>query len=183
MTNGIKTLIAGILVVLTCTLSFGQKGHKDDTKVTITINGEEKDIEAYFEAWGEEFGRKIEQMFDDTHVNIDIDDDDFDISFNNIHVAIDEFAESIANEVANAVSNMTIELKDLDPDDFCDEHINFHDDGDLSDLLDEIEDKYNSKVEHIDRLKMKIREDYVKIELDLTLQNGKKVSKTKIYED
>ena len=75
---------------------------------------------------------------------------------------------------------MDIELRDLDPNDI-DNDFDFDDDDDLEDLIDEIEDKYDSEVKNIDRLKIKIREDYVKMELDATLENGKKVDKIKIY--
>ena len=68
----------------------------------------------------------------------------------------------------------------LDPNDI-DNDFDFDDDEDLEDLIDEIEDKYDSEVKNIDRLKIKIREDYVKMELDVTLENGKKVDKIKIY--
>lgn len=183
MKNLTKTIAPGILMLLICTSSFAQKGHdRDEAKVTISINGKEQDIEEYFEEWGERFERKMERMFDDSNIHIDIDDDDFDISFNNVKMDIDEFVESIAEVVTKAVTNMTIELKNIDPDEI--DHNDIHFNGNkLEDLIDEIEDKYDSKVENIDNLKMKIREDYVKIDIDVTLKNGKKISKSKIYED
>ena len=82
--------------------------------------------------------------------------------------------------MTDAVSNMTIEIKDLDPDDIG-RDFDLDDDEDLDDLIDDIEDRYDSKVQNIDRLKIKIREDYVKMEITATLENGKKVEKTKIY--
>jgi hypothetical protein len=127
---------------------------------------------------GEEFGRKMERMFDDSHIRINIDDDDFDININNLTIDIEDLAESIAETVAEAVTNMTIELSDLDPDDIGND-FDFDDDEDLEDLIDEIERKYDSEVKNIDKLKIKIREDYVKMELDATLKNGKKVDKIK----
>ena len=153
----------------------------DDAVVTIKINGHEQDIEEYFEDWGEELGRKIERMFDDPQIHINVDEEDFDIDIDNICVEIDDFAESIADAVTKAVTNMTIELSDLDPDDIHGNDFNFDDDEDLEDLIDEIEDRYDSKVKNIDKLKIKIREDYVKMEVDATLENGKKVEKIKIY--
>jgi hypothetical protein len=122
----------------------------------------------------------MERMFDDSHIRINIDDDDFDININNLTIDIEDLAESIAETVAEAVTNMTIELSDLDPDDI-DNDFDFDDDEDLEDLIDEIERKYDSEVKNIDKLKIKIREDYVKMELDVTLENGKKVDKIKIY--
>jgi len=182
-----KSFTRFIIPVLVIIFSFGsvysqKRKHKkgDDAVVTIKINGREQDIEEYFEEWGEEFGRKMERMFDDPHVRINIDEDDFDIDIDDICINIGDFAESIAEIVEEAVTHMDIELRDLDPNDL-DDDFDFDDDEDLEDLIDEIEDKYNSRVENIDRLKIKIREDYVKMELDATLENGKKVDKIKIY--
>jgi hypothetical protein len=155
------------------------KRHHDDATVTIKIDGKEHDIEEYFEEWGEELGEKIERMFEDPHIHIDLDDDDFDIKFDNISIDIDDFAESIADAVTEAVTNMTIEVKNIDPDDI-DNDLNWDDDEDLEDLIEDIEDRYDSEVKNIDKLKIKIREDYVKLEVDATLENGKKVDKVKI---
>ncbi len=176
-----------ILPVLAFVFLFGsafsqKKRHKHDhdAVVTIRIDGKEQDIEEYFEDWGEELGEKIEKMFDDPKIYIDIDEDDFEIEFNNISISIGEFAESIAKAVTDAVTNMTIELKNIDPDDFNHNHFNFDDDDKFDDMIDEIEDRYNSEVTNIDKLKIKIREDYVKVEMDVTLENGKKIDKMKI---
>ena len=179
-----KVIPPGLFLLILFSSAYAQKRHdKDDATVTIKINGKEQDIETYFEEWGEEFGRKIERMFDDPQIHIDLDDDDFDIRFDNISIDIDDFAASIADVVSKAVTNMTIELKDIDPDDIDHNEFNFHGDDDLEDLIDEIEDRYDSDVKKIDRLKIKIREDYVKIEMDVTLENGKSISKMKIYAD
>lgn len=184
MKNFTRIIIPALAFVFIFGSAFSQKKkHKDkcdDAVVTIKIDGKERDIEEYFEEWGEDFGRKIEKMFDDPKIHIDLDEDDFDIKFDNISVDIDDFAESIAEVVTKAVTNMTIELKDLDPDDL-DHDFDWDDDEDLEDLIDEIEDKYDSEVKNIDRLKIKIREDYVKMEVDATLENGKKIEKIKIY--
>ncbi|MDZ7604873.1 MAG: hypothetical protein U5K79_04645 [Cyclobacteriaceae bacterium] len=48
-------------------------------------------------------------------------------------------------------------------------------------MLDEIESKYGSPVQNIDNMTIKIREDHVKIDMDLTLENGRKIQKTKLY--
>lgn len=163
-----------------CSQKHRDRHRHDDAVVTIKIDGKEHDIEEYFEEWGEDFGRKIEEMFDETNMHIDIDEDDFDINIDNISIDVDDFAESIAKAVTDAVTNMTIEIKDLDPDEIG-RDFDIDDDEDLDDLIDEIEDRYDSKVKNIDRLKIKIREDYVKMEVDATLENGKKVEKIKIY--
>lgn len=176
-------ILPALIFVFLFGSAFSQKKkhkHDDDAVVTIKIDGKERDIEEYFEEWGEEFGDKIEKMFDDPKIHIDIDDDDFEIEFDDISIEIGDFAESVAEAVAEAVTNMTIELKNIDPNEFHDNHFNFDDDEDLEDLIDEIEDKYDSEVKNIDKMKIKIREDYVKIEMDVTLENGKKIDKMKI---
>lgn len=178
-----KTIVPVLAFIFLFGAAFSQKRkhqEKDEAIVTIKVNGREQDIEAYFEEWGEEFGRKMERMFEDPRIHIEIDEDDLDIDIDNFCIDIDEFAESIADAVTNAVTHMTIELHDLDPDDF-DDDFDFDDDEDLEEVLEEIEEKYNSRVENIDKLKIKIREDYVKMEIDATLENGRRIEKMKIY--
>ena len=179
-----KIVLPALAFVFLFGSAFSQKKmHKykdDDAVVTIKIDGKEQDIEEYFQEWGEELGEKIEKMFDDPKIHINIDDDDFDIEFDDISVDIGDFAESIVEAVTEAVTNMTIEIKDIDPDNFNHNHFNFDNDDDLDDMIDEIEDRYNSEVKNIDKMKIKIREDYVKIEIDATLENGKKIDKIKI---
>jgi len=155
--------------------------NKSDAVVTIKVNGKEQDIEEYFEKWGEEFGKKVERMFDDSHFEIDIDHDDFDIDIESHDVHLGDLVESIADAVTDAVTNMTITLKDVDPDDIGDNDCHFRGGKDLDDVLDEIESKYDSPVKNIDNMTIKIREEYVKIEMDLTLENGRKIQKTQIY--
>ena len=178
-----KIIIPALAFIFLFGSAFSQKRkhrhHDDDATVTIKINGKEHDIEEYFEEWGEELEAKIERMFDDPEIHIDLDNDDFDIRFDNISVDIEDFAESIAEVVTKAVTNMTIELKDIDPEDI-DKDFSWDDDEDLEDMIDEIEDRYDAEVRNIDKLKIKIREDYVKLEMDATLENGKKIEKIKI---
>ena len=179
-----KITIPALALIFLFGTAFSQKKkhkHNDDATVTIKIDGKEHDLEEYIEEWGEELGEKIERMFDDPKIHIDIDDDDFEIAFNDMSVEIGNLAESFGEAVAEAVTNMTIELKDIDPDDFGRNDFNFHDDDDLEDFIEEIEDKYDSEVKNIDRMKIKIREDYVKIEMDVTLENGNKIDKMKIF--
>ncbi|MDZ7604872.1 MAG: hypothetical protein U5K79_04640 [Cyclobacteriaceae bacterium] len=121
-----KKFALGILAILVFTLApvLAQKKsdtNKSDAVVTIKVNGREQDIEAYFEKWGEEFGEKVERMFDDSHFEIDIDHDDFDIDVDVSDVDLGDLAESIADAVTDAVTNMTITLKDIDPDDIDDD--------------------------------------------------------------
>jgi hypothetical protein len=179
-----KYFISTLALLFIFSAAFSQKNKnkdKDDATVTIRINGQEQDIEAYFEQWGEEFGRKMERMFDNPNIHININEDDFNMDIDNICINISDLAESIAKTVTDAVTNMTIELNDLNPEDVRSHDFDFNNDEHLEDLIDEIERKYNSEVKNIDRLKIKIREDYVKIELDATLENGKKIEKLKIY--
>lgn len=177
-----KITVAALVFIFIISTAFSQKRkhrESDDAVVTIKVNGEEHDLEVYLEEWGENLGKKIERMFDDSHMHIDFDSHDIEIKLDDISVDIDEFAESIAEAVTDAVTNMTIELKDLDPDDIG-KDFDLDDDEDFEDLIEDIEDRYDSEVKNIDRLKIKIREDYVKLEVDATLENGKKVEKIKI---
>ncbi len=180
-----KIIIPSLALLFLFGSAFSQKrkykDKDDDTVVTIKVNGKEQDIEEYFENWGEEFGEKMEKMFDHPKIHIDLDDDDFEIEFDDISIDIGDFVESIAEAIEEAVTNMTIEIKDIDPNDLHHNHFDFDDDEDLEEMIDEIEDKYDSEVKNIDKMKIKIREDYVKIELDVTLENGKKIDKMKIY--
>lgn len=179
-----KYFISTLALLFIFSAAFSQKSKnkdKDDATVTIRINGKEQDIETYFEQWGEEFGRRMERMFDNPSIHININEDDFNIDIDNICININDLAESIAKTVTEAVTNMTIELNDLNPDDVRRHDFDFNKDEHLEDLIDEIERKYHSEISNIDRLKIKIREDYVKIELDATLENGKKIEKIKIY--
>lgn len=180
-----KFIILSLALLFVFGSAFSQKkkykDKDDDTVVTIKVNGKEQDIEEYFEEWGEEFEYKMEKIFDHPKIHIDLDDDDFNIEFDDISIDIGDFAETIAEAIEEVVTNMTIEIKDIDPDDFDHNDFDFDDDDDLEDLIDEIEDKYDSDVKNIDRMKIKIREDYVKIEMDVTLENGKKIDKMRIY--
>jgi len=154
--------------------------HDDEATVTIKINGKERDLETYMEEWGEEFGRDVELLFDGkTNISLNFDEDELDMALDNISIAIENLTESFVKTIEEAVTHMTIEVNDIDPEKIEDSDIHF-DDGELDDLIDEIEDKYNSKVKNIDNMKIKIREDYVKIEMDVTLDNGRQIDKVKI---
>lgn len=183
MTSFTKIFMTAVALSIVVSPAYSQKKkhHDDDAVVTIRVNGKEKDIETYFEEWGEDLGKKIEKIFDDPKIHIEIDENDLDIDFDNISMDIDDFAESIADVVEEAVTNMTIELKDLDPHDVSGSDIDFDNDEDLEKMIDDIETRYHSKVENIDKMKIKIREDYVKVELKASLKNGRKVEKTKIF--
>lgn len=177
------TTLALLMSVVLCPQVFAQKKHhNDDAVVTIRINGKQQDIETYFENWGEEFGKKMEDLFDgDTRVNIDIDDEDLNICINNLKFEIDDFAESIAKTVEEAVTHMNIELHDVDPATLDDVHFNAKDGDEVDDMIRDIERKYHSKVENVDKMKIQIRKDYMRIDMDVTLENGKEVSKSRIF--
>ncbi len=179
MTKLIKSILPVLVLICFVGSVFAQKSKHDDAVITIKVDGKEQDLEAYFEEWGEELGRKIERAFDNKEVHIDFDN--VELKMNDLSEGIEVFAESIAKVVEDAVTNMTIELKDIDPDDVERGNFSFDDDKDLDDLIAEIERKYDAEVTNIDALKIKIRKDYVKINMDVTLDNGKKINKTKIY--
>ncbi len=179
MTNFKKSIVPVFALLLFMGSAFAQKSKYDDAVVTIKVDGKERDIETYFEEWGEELGRKIERAFDDKEVHIDLNN--IELKLDDLSEGIEIFAESIAKVVEDAVTNMTIELKDIDPEDVDRGNFNFDDDKDLDDLIEEIEKRYDAEVTNIDALKIKLRKDYVKINMDVTLDNGKKINKTKIY--
>lgn len=158
-----------------------QNETKKEATITVRIDGREKDIETYFEEWGESFGKKIERMFEDATIRIDMEDDSFEMDLGHICVDLSDLGTSISNTISEMVTNMTIELNDLDPADVAKSNLQLNGDDNLNNMIDEIERRHHSKVENIHNLKIKIREDYVKIELDATLENGKKVNKIKVY--
>ena len=165
--------------------AFAQKHkNKDDAVVTIRVNGREQDIDKYFDEWGEEFGRKVEAFFDgDTKINIDFDDDDLNVSINNLKLDVKDFAESISKTVEEAVTHMNIELRDVDPNTLDDVHFNAKDGDEVDDMIRDIERKYHSKVENVDKMKIQIRKEYVRIDMDVTLENGKTVNKSRVFHD
>lgn len=176
-----KTIFFGIIAITAATIvlpAHGQeksKRDKNDAAVTIRVNGKEQDIETYFENWGEEFGRKMELMFDDPKIHIDLDEEDIEINLDGLGIEISDLAESISETVTEAVANMTITLKDIDPDDIDKNDCHFSGSNDLREALDEIEQDNGSRVKNIDTMKIKIREHHVKIDMALTLENGKKI--------
>ncbi len=177
--------LAFLVSVMLCSPVLAQKKHdhnRDDVVVTIKVNGKEQDIEAYFENWGEEFGHKIEDLFDgNTRINVDLDEDDLNISINNLRFDIEDFAESIAKTVEEAVTHMNIELSDVDPSTLDDVHFNAKDGDEVDDMIRDIERKYHSRVENVDKMKIQIRKDYMKIDMEVTLENGREVNKSRIF--
>ncbi len=182
-----KISIKLLTLVTVLTLGWGvatAQDKDDDEKVVVLINvdGKEKELDEYFEDWGERLGEKIERMFDDKKITIRFDEDEFEEKMENLGERIEDMADRLSKAVEEMVTNMTIEVYNIDRDDIGDHEVCFDkDDGNLEDLIEDIERKYHSKVEKIEKLKVKIRKDYVKIDMDALLENGKSVSKTRIY--
>ncbi len=184
-----KTIFFGILAITASTIvlpaNAQEKSKKDekDAVVTIRVNGKEQDIEAYFENWGEEFGRKMELMFEDPNIHIDLSEDDIEINLDGLGVEISDMAESISEAVTEAVTNMTITIEDIDPDDIDKNDCHFNGSNDLREALDEIEEDNGSRVKNIDTMTIKIREHHVKVDMAMTLENGKKIQNTTFLKD
>ncbi len=173
-------LRAFLLILLTIPAFAQKQNDKDDVSITIRVNGEDKDLEEYFEEWGEEFGSKMEHIFTkDLHVDIDLDDDNLNIAIDDIANKAEELGKAIGEAVKEAVTHMNIQIDNLSREDLIDHNFEF-DDTDVSDLIEDIEDRYHSKVRKIDRLSIKIREDYVKIKMNVLLENGKRIEKVRI---
>lgn len=174
-----------ITLLLSFILAFGPAfAQKDDAKVTIRVNGKEKDIEEYFQEWGENFERDMERLarnFDGVQVNID--DNDINIEIDDFSESIELFSETLAETITKAVTNMNIELTDIDPEDIYYDDVDFDCDVNLRRVLRDIEDKHDSDVDNIDRMLIKIREDYVLIDMDVSLENGKEVSYKRVIDD
>jgi gas vesicle protein len=173
-------ILSGVLISLASAPAFAQKDEDKDVSITIRVNGEDRDLETYFEEWGEEFGDKMEHLFEkDIHVNINLDDED-------LHIAIDEIAEktaelgkAIGEAVKEAVTHLNIEMEDLSREDLLDHNFEI-DDTEISDIIEDIEDRYDSKVKKIEYLKISIREDYIKVKMNILLENGKRIEKVRI---
>ena len=74
---------------------------------------------------------------------------------------------------------MDIEMTNVDPRDFEDQHFNSKNNNlDGRDILREIEREHNSEVENFERIDIKIREKEVRINLKALLENGKVVNKS-----
>lgn len=160
--------------------TFAQKDGDKDVSITIRVNGEDRDLETYFEEWGEEFGEKMEHLFDqDIHVNINLDDEDLHIAIDEIAEKTEELSRAIGEAVKEAVTNMNIEIEDLTREDLLDHNFEI-DDTEILDIIEDIEERYNSKVKKVERLSIKIREDYVKVKMNILLENGKRIEKVRI---
>ncbi len=160
--------------------TYAQKHDDKDVSITIRVNGEDRDLEEYFEDWSEEFSEKMERLFDkDFHVNIDVDDDDLHIAIDDIAGKTEELGKAIGEAVKEAVTHMNIEIENLSREDLLHRDYQF-DDDEISDVIKDIEDRYGSKVKKIERLTVNVREDYVKVKMNVLLENGKRIEKVRI---
>lgn len=150
--------------------------------VTISVNGKEIDLEVYLE----NIGRSIEAAAEslegqDISISIDWDEDEFERSIEKLAEEIEYHGERLGEAIEEAVENMSIELKNVDPDEIrsSDTKIN---DEELAEMLEDIEDEYGSEVKNIDRLYIKLKDgDAVKVTMDVTLENGKEIRNYKRY--
>ncbi|WP_187696317.1 hypothetical protein, partial [Xanthovirga aplysinae] len=151
---------------------------KEDAKVVIRIDGNEWDVEEYFEDLGENIEYAVEQFVDGNDgVVININEEELNINFDGLGEFVSVMAENFAESIESAVEHMEVEVYDIDPDRIDDSDIHFDIGGrnGLETLLEEIEEFHGSPVEHIDRLLMKIREGYVEVEMDVLLENGSRI--------
>ncbi len=153
-------------------------GSSKDEKITIKIDGTTHEL-----------GDFISEMVENTisnvanNIDVDFDEDSFDFSLNIDGQNWEDWGENLGKEIEEMVNNMEIELTDLDPEEIEDSNFDSkwgRSSG--SDLLEEIEEEYGSKVELIEKMKIKIREEKVIVDIDAKLENGKLIHK-KIVED
>jgi hypothetical protein len=184
----IVLLLSFAIAPFLITDSIAQK--HDDAKVTIKVNGKEVELEEYLEEMGERLERNLEKLEDrDTKIEININEKDWEDALEDLDIQIDmmsdnleEFIEAMAHQIEEAVTHMDIEITDIDPDDINEGEINLNDD-DFRDWINEIETKYG-EIEVIDRLKLKIREEGLYANMDVSLQNGKEIQNLKrFFED
>ncbi|UZR97279.1 hypothetical protein [Chondrinema litorale] len=154
-------------------------GSKNKEKIVIKVNGEEHDFSAYIseivESSVEKVTSSIDASFDDNTFNFSVDFGD--------ESDWEAWGENLGKSIENMVNNMDIELTDIDPEDFNDVNFdNDHYNHKGSDVIRDIEKEYDSKVEKIEKMNIKIREEKVIIDMKARLENGKVVNK-KIEEE
>jgi len=158
------------ILIIGCLTSYAQK--KDDSDFHISIDDEDVDIDIVIDDLSDAIEKAFESL--DGDLSIHIDDDDIDIKINDINIDWDDFEDNIEDAIEIAVKNMTIELKDIDADEFKHGHADINN-VELRDLIEEIEDEYHQDVERIDRLQLKFEDKYTIATFDVTLENGKEV--------
>jgi hypothetical protein len=167
----IVLLLSFAIAPFLITDSIAQK--HDDAKVTIKVNGKEVELEEYLEEMGERLERNLEKLEDrDTKIEININEKDWEDALEDLDIQIDMMSDNLEE----------FEITDIDPDDINEGEINLNDD-DFRDWINEIESKYG-EIEVIDRLKLKIREEGLYANMDVSLQNGKEIQNLKrFFED
>jgi len=162
-----------LTALLACTASFAQSSQ--DANITITVDGQETELEVYIEELAEHIEKAASKLEDiDLDVHFNYDDEEFEASISNLVTSLEQYGEELGKAIEKAVRHMSIELKDLEPEEIRKGNTEINDVA-LNDILDEIERKYNSDIEHIDRLYLKLNDDKVLMEMDLILENGKEI--------
>jgi len=178
MKNLFKRVLLVFCLISLASTTYAQKDKdKSTTKIKVKTKDGYVDFETKMEDLGEMIGESVEKMENSIHVETDFDDDSFsfDFDFDFDADAIEEWGEKFGESVENMVKNMDIEMTNLDPEDFEDNEVG---DRDGRDILREIEREYDSEVELIEKMHIKIRDGKVDVDLEALLENGKVVKKT-----
>ncbi|BDC98309.1 hypothetical protein [Persicobacter psychrovividus] len=128
------------------------------SKFTVT-NEEGKEIEgeAFFEQWAETFGNRMEHA----------DEKGFAEIFSGFGMSMSELGE--------ALGRMNIEIKNLAPDEFCDQAKSEGSCEQWEKLRAKLEKRHHSTIENIERLKIKLHDKTVAMVMDLRFENGKRL--------
>lgn len=154
-----------------------KRSKKDtETKIIIKTKDGEVDLEKHMENLGEEIGSSIEKFFESFEVKWD--DGSFNLSFES-DGDWEDFGKRIEESVNSMVNHMDIEMTNVDPRDFEDQHFSTKGSNiNGRDIVREIEKEHNSEVENFERIDIKIREKEVRVNLKALLENGKTVNKS-----
>lgn len=142
----------------------------------ISVNDDDVDLDIVIE----DLGKVIEKAFEslDGNLSVRVNGDDVDIKVNNFELNWRDFERDLEAAVEKAVRNMTIELRDIDGDDFKKGRSEIND-RKLRDVIEEIEDEYHQEVENIDRLVFRFDEENTLLTFDVTFENGRQVRNIK----
>ncbi|BDD02609.1 hypothetical protein [Aureibacter tunicatorum] len=100
-------------------------------------------------------------------IDIDIDEEKIEASIKELNFEIENLEEDLEKFIEKTLNNIEIKLKNVD----LDQH---------SELIEELEAKYNAKVEKIEEMEVKIKKDFVKIVSEVLLDDGRRVRDVKI---
>ncbi len=169
------TLPLIFLSVFLLTQACAQKSEKkQETTLTVTIDNEEVDVEVAFEKLGETIEQAFEGIEKGIDISINIDDQKFEASMEKFGEAMEKLGESIEK----MVENMSIEVRNIDAQEIKNGNGKINGQR-IKDFLREIEEEYDQEIETVDRLYMKFNEDDIRIEMDVTLENGKEIRNIK----